>query len=58
MHKQFAGKDVQAIPHTIGGRPCVFARGAAASQMFYDTARQTDAVTTDAAPECVEARIS
>ena len=54
MHKQFEGKDTQAVPHTINGRPCVFARGPAASQLFYDTARQTDAVSTDAAPECVE----
>merc|ERR1711988_567578 len=55
VHGLFEGKDDQAVATKIGGRPCVFARGGQASQLFYDHARQTDAIATDAAPECVQA---
>ena len=54
VRKQFEGKEDQAVSVTIGGRPCVFVRGVAASELFYNASRQADAVAADAAPECVQ----
>ena len=51
----FAGKDdLQACEALISGRHVVFVRGAAGSQLFYDMARQADAVA-DGDAECVQA---
>ena len=53
----FAGKDdLQACEVQISGRQVVFVRGAAGSQLFYDMARQQDAVVADADAQCVQAR--
>jgi len=55
VRRRFENNDDQLSSANIGGRPCVFARGVAANQLFYDVNRQADAVTTHAAPECVQA---
>merc|ERR1711904_321253 len=56
LKERFAAEpDSQTVSTTIAGRPCVFARGAAASQLFYDVGHQSHATTTHAPPECVQA---
>lgn len=56
VHKRFQeASEEGAVAADIGGRPCVFARGAAASQLFYDMSQQEHATSTHAMPECVQA---
>ena len=55
MHKRFQEATEDTAVHAdIGGRPCVFARGAAASQLFYDMSQQEHATSAHALPECAQ----